>query len=111
MSVTNPLEKLAIEYWYHALMVVSIIIFLLSGAGVLKAFPLIPTATISLGSFFIGLGEWVNHPLQTMLKPANAYHPGGILSGHPRNNKPIGVIFVIFGFALVFFGLYKLVAA
>ncbi len=73
MSITNPLEKLAIEYWYHAVMVVSIIIFLLSGAGILKAFPLVPTAVISLGAFFISLGEWVNHPIQTILKPADAY--------------------------------------
>lgn len=110
MGITNPLEKLALEYWYHVVMAVSIVIFLLAGSGVLKAFPVAPVSLISLGSFFVGLGEWVNHPLQTSLRPADAYFPGGVITGHPRNNKPVGILFVILGVVLIGFGIFKFIA-
>jgi hypothetical protein len=107
-AVENPLSKLALDYWYKVVMVASLVIFLLCGAGLLKSFPIVPTAVISLGSFFIGLGEWINHPLQTSLLAASAYHPAGVLTGHPRSNKPIGVLFIVLGLAGVGFGAYKL---
>jgi hypothetical protein len=106
--VENPLSKLALDYWYQVLMVVSIMVFLLSGAGLLKAFPTAPTALISLGGFWIGLGEWVNHPLQTGLLPRSAYYPSGIVSGHPRRPSALGSFFLLFGFILVAWGIYKL---
>lgn len=106
----NPLSKLALDYWYQVLMVVGVVVFLASGSGLLKEFPVLPTATISLGSFFIGLGEWINHPLQTVLVGANIERPSGMLTGHPRSSRPIGVVFNIFGLALIVFGGYKLFA-
>jgi hypothetical protein len=106
----NPLSKLALDYWYQVLMVVSIVVFLASGAGVLNAFPTIPTSVISLGCFFIGLGEWTNHPLQTRILYATAYQPGGVIRGHPRNPKPTGIAFDVLGIALIIFGGYKFLA-
>ena len=108
MSITNPLEKLTIEYWYHALMIIGIVVFLLAGAGILKSFPLIPTSTISLGLFFFGLGEWRNHPLQTSLQPASLLFPAGIITGHPRSPSIIGIAFELVGIILIGFGIYKL---
>jgi hypothetical protein len=35
----NPLSKLSLDYWYHVLMVVCVVVFLACGSGVLKAFP------------------------------------------------------------------------
>ena len=107
-KMENPLSKLALDYWYQVLMVISMVVFLAAGAGVLAAFPTVPTAVISLGTFFDGLGEWVNHPLQTSIMRPTAYHSGGVLTAHPRNNQPIGVAFVILGLLLIFVGLYKL---
>lgn len=104
----NPLSKLAIDYWYQAVIVVSAVIFILCGMGSLNAFPVAPTASISAGGFFIGLGEWVNHPLQTTIIQPGINTLGGVISGHPRNNKPIGVFFVIIGFLLVGYGIYAL---
>lgn len=106
----NPLSKLALDYWYQVLMVVGIVVFILAGTGILKAFPVAPTALISLGGFWIGLGEWINHPLQTRLMPATALFPSGVITGHPRNPKFIGVIFDILGAALIIFGGYKFFA-
>jgi len=110
MESPNPLSKLALDYWYQVLMVVCVVIFLLAGAGILKAFPVPPTAAISAGGFFIGLGEWINHPLQTAIMRATAYQPGGVITGHPRSNKFIGVAFVALGVALVAWGGYLIVA-
>ena len=106
----NPLSKLAPDYWYQVLMVVGIVVFILSGTGLLKTFPTVPTSLISLGVFWIGLGEWVNHPLQTTLMRGNASFPGGVLSGHPRNQKAIGIAFDIIGVVLIVFGGYKFFA-
>ncbi|MEI2635587.1 MAG: hypothetical protein V9E92_01830 [Methylotenera sp.] len=100
----NPLSKLALDYWYQVVMVVGIVVFLLAGAGLLKAYPAIPTSLISLGAFFIGVGEWINHPLQTKL------HPIGIIRGHPRNAKFGGIAFDILGACLIIFGCYKFFA-
>jgi hypothetical protein len=104
----NPLSKLALDYWYQVLMVVSVAVFLLTGAGVLKAFPTAATALISLGGFWIGLGEWINHPLQTSFLSPNVYRPSGVLTSHPRQSKPIGIIFLLLGLILVAFGLFRL---
>jgi hypothetical protein len=106
--VENPLSKLALDYWYQVLMVVSIVVFLLSAAGVLKALPPLPTLLISLGGFWLGLGEWVNHPLQTRFYPQNVCHPDMFSEGHPRHSALLGVAFDLLGFALLGFGIYKL---
>jgi hypothetical protein len=103
----NPLSKLALDYWYQVLLVVSIVIFLLSGAGLLKAFPTAPTALISLGSFWIGLGEWVNHPLQTRFLPPNANFPSGVTTSHLRLSNTLGNFFLFLGFILIALGLFK----
>jgi len=109
MESQNPLSNLALDYWYQVLMVVCVVVFLLAGAGTLKAFPIPPTTAISAGGFFIGLGEWINHPLQTAIMRATAYQPGGVLTSHPRNNNIIGVAFVSLGIALVTWGAYLIV--
>jgi hypothetical protein len=110
MENPNPLSKLTLDYWYKVIMVVCVVVFLLAGVGILKAFPVPPTAAISAGGFFVGLGEWINHPLQTTIMHATAYQPGGVLTGHPRSNKTIGVAFVALGVALVAWGAYLIVA-
>jgi len=106
----NPLSKLALDYWYQVLMAVGVVVFLAAGAGLLSAFPTVPTAVISLGCFFVGLGEWINHPLQTKILHANAYRPGGVVTGHPRNPQFIGTAFDVLGVTIICIGLYKLLA-
>jgi len=60
---------------------------------------------LSLGLFLVGIGEWINHPFQTVLVPF------GKLTGHPRKNSPLGIAFDIAGVALVAVAIYKLVVA
>ena len=108
MDSLNPLSKLALDYWYQVFMAVCVVIFLLVGAGTLKEFPVAATAAISAGGFFIGLGEWINHPLQTTIVHATAYQHGGVMTEYPRSNSIIGVAFVVVGVGLVGYGLYRL---
>lgn len=59
----NPLSKLKIDYWYHAIMVVSIVILIVAFTVKLEGVNNSLVQLVSLGSFFIGLGKWINHPL------------------------------------------------
>lgn len=109
--MAEPHAVFKIEHWYHALAA-------LGAAGVISAlafeFPGVANAhvlLVSLGGFFVGLGEWINHPLQTAILPRSAYHSGGIITGHPRNARALGNLFDVFGFVLVAFGAYKIAAA
>lgn len=104
----NPVSKLALDHWYKVLMAGGLFMLLLAGAGLLKEFPTVPTAAISLGVFFFGMGEWINHPLQTQLMPPSAYFPGGVITGHPRKASAAGTFFDVLGLLLIGFVLYKL---
>lgn len=101
---------LKVEHWYH--------VFVVLGAGGtvaalsvdLKGVENAHALLLSLGGFFVGIGEWINHPLQSRIYPANAYTGGPfIASGHPRNPKALGMLFDLLGFALLAIGLYKIV--
>lgn len=66
----------------------------------------------SLGVLCYGLGEWINHPFKTILIAPNPASPGGgRLSGHPRGNRPTGVILVLAGLALMATAIYKIAQA
>lgn len=98
------------EYWYH-------VFVLLGSAGVLvslmietKGITNSQALLLSLGVLFIGLGEWINHPLQTGLMRSSVYAPGGgIVKGHPRNSNLLGWLFDFLGFSLIGTGLYKII--
>lgn len=106
--MNNPLAKLALDYWYKVLIVAGAFIFLLNGAGLLPSYPTAATGTISAGVFFWGLGEWINHPYQEQLLLNTLNRPYGKISGHPRNVRPIGIVFDILGLLLIGTGVFKL---
>jgi hypothetical protein len=103
----NPLSKLAIDHWYKALMAAGLGVFLVNGAGALKAYPALEVGLLSAGTFFFGLGEWMSHPLQTTFYPATAYRPGGIATSYPRRFSLGGLLFDILGLGLVGLGIYR----
>ena len=88
--MNNPLSKLTLDYWYKVLIVAGAFVFLLNGTGVLSAYPPGPTALVSLGVFFWGIGRVT-----------------ATISGYPRNPKRIGVVFDILAFVLIAIGVWK----
>ncbi len=106
--MVNPLSNLVLDSWYKVLMVVGMFVFLLTAAGVLSVLPAVPSLLISLGIFLFGLGEWVNHPLQTGLLSATAFHPAGIVTSYPRRFSVAGCIFDLIGLGLLGAGVYRL---
>jgi hypothetical protein len=59
-------------------------------------------ALLSLGGVFVGLGEWINHPLQERVGV------GFKITGYPRRNSFLGVAFVLFGLSLAGYGVYRI---
>lgn len=64
-----------------------------------------------LGLVFLGIGEFINHPSQTVIKYDVLNRPEGVFSGRPRRNKPFGLLVGAMGFALIVLGLYRIVMA
>ena len=98
----SPLSSLKIDYWYKAVLVISTALLVIALTVPMQGVPNSAIALLSLSGVFIGLGEWINHPLQERIG-------GGFkISGHPRNNSPLGVLLVAAGLALAGYGIYKL---
>lgn len=110
--MVEPLSRLKIEYWYHALMVIGAAGALVAMTVELKGVANAHALVMSLGILCVGMGEWINHPLQTKLMPPNFYaRSGGVITSHPRSNSVVGVLFDILGFTLAAIAIYKIVQA
>ena len=106
----NPLKNLKIDYWYKALLVAGVVALFLSLTVELKGIENTTVQLISLGIFFIGLGEWINHPLQTRILPPGPQYPGwSKAQGYLRSNSFLGNAFDIVGIILIGFGLSKFI--
>ena len=103
---------LKVEHWYHlfvALGATGVVVSLsIDVKGIANAHALL----LSLGTMFIGIGEWINHPLQTRVLHPTAYTPrGSIITGYPRNPSTLGNLFDLLGFALLALAIYKIAMA
>ena len=99
---TNPLANLAIDYWYKAVLVIATCVLIASLSVEMKGVENCVVQLIALGAIFIGLGEWINHPLQTRLIP------GAKITGHPRRNKLGGNLLDALGVVLILIGVVKI---
>ena len=101
-----------IEHWYQLLIA-------LGAAGVIAALTVevkgisnVHALFIFAGVMFVGIGEWVNHPLDTKLMRPTIYAPnGGVASGHPRKPTNLGNLFNVLGFVLIVVSLFKITIA
>lgn len=97
-----------LDYWYK--------VFVIGGAAGtatalvfdLKAIDNTHALLLFLGMFFIGIGEWINHPIQTRLIPRTAFHPAGVTESHPRHPNALGTLFDLLGGALLAKALYEI---
>lgn len=89
-------------------MAVGFIVFVMAAVGLVTAFPAGPTAVVGLGVFFVGMGEWISHPLETSIYVGDGRMPPGVATRYPRRWKPLGVMFDLMGLALIGLGVYGL---
>ena len=97
---SNPLSNLKIDYWYKALIVIGACVLLIALSVEVKVADNTVVGLFALGAIFIGLGEWINHPLQVRIMP------GWQFEGYPRRNTVAGNSFDLLGFLFVGFGIY-----
>ena len=107
----NPLSKLQLKDWYHIMIVAGFFLFILSITVKLVDIDNNIVQLFSLAMFFYGLGEMINHPIQQSLLPPSVFTGGTpmIGTGHPRNNSPIGVFFLIISAILLLVSIYKMI--
>jgi hypothetical protein len=110
--MTTLLGGLKIDYWYKAILVAGVGFLVLSLTVKFQGIENSHVAVLSLGASLIGLGEWVNHPFQTIIvSPSEGYPGWGKLSGHPRKNTLLGNTFLLIGLVILGVGIYRLVMA
>lgn len=100
--MSNPLQSLALDYWYKAVLAISTVLLIVSLTMPLQSVSNSCAQLLCLGGVFIGLGEWINHPLQTRVGA------GFKITGYPRRFTFLGSVFVLLGFVCIYFGIAKL---
>ena len=92
-------------------MLISGALFLLCAMGMLPALPAHETLMLSAGVFFICFGERTNHFERRVEYPLDEY---GQYIGHKhllvRDNKAVGIFFVIVGVVILAYAAFKLAA-
>lgn len=98
--MTNPLENLKIDYWYKMLPVIGGLTLVLSLTTKMQVADNSTVALVSIGVIFIGIGEWINHPLQT------AVGTGYQITSYNRMNRFWGNLWDGMGAVLILCALY-----
>src|ERR1044072_5956234 len=89
--MSNPLSGLKIDHWWHAFTV-------LGAAGIIASMTIKSNVVsnrdallLSLGFFLFGVGQWINHPLQTRLEGSLKF------TGYHRSPYPLGLVLEFLG--------------
>lgn len=98
----NPLANLKIDYWYKALLAIGVCVLILSLSLEMKGVQNSVVQLVSLGAILVGIGEWINHPLQE-----RGGH-GFKVSGHRRINTDPGNVCDLAGIILASVGIVKI---
>jgi len=91
------LKNLDLRHWWIAV-VASGIAF--TTAAIAAQF--VPMIFLGLGLLLFGIGEWIDHPIQTQLGPNFK------VTSYPRHTTVLGFILDAVGIGLMCVGLYKL---
>lgn len=95
----NPLSTLKIDYWYKILPVIGTITLILGLSVDIKGTSNILVQLVSVAVIFIGIGEWINHPLQTQVSinyKITSYNRVNKLSGNIWDLIGVGIIIYAF---------------
>jgi hypothetical protein len=91
------LKKFDLEHWWKLLAAAGATIVVAS-----IAVKFTPTIFLGLGLLACGIGEWIDHPLQTKIGQ------GFKITGYPRSPSILGVVLDGVGIVLAIVGLIKL---
>ena len=94
----NWFKSLSLDYWYKMLILGSLFFLFIALTVPFQGVSNAAVALMAFGLFWIGTGEWINHPLQTRI------YPGFSTRRFTRRNSPLGVCFVVLGVALILRG-------
>ena len=95
----NPLTALKIDYWYKILPVVATVTLIIGLTVEVKGVSNILVQLVSIGVIFIGIGEWINHPLQT------GVGPGLKITSYNRINTIAGNTWDLLGAVIIVYAL------
>ncbi len=108
--MSNVLSSLKIDYWYKAVLVFGATLLVLSLTVPFHGVPNREVALLSSGLAIFGLGEWINHPLRTIIRQPDINYPGWLkCEGHPWKPSTLGIMLDIVGLALIGWAIYHLV--
>lgn len=99
--MTNPLQNLTIDNWYKGIFVLGACVLVLALSVELKNISNNLVQCAALGFILIGIGEWINHPLQTK------FVPGFKLTSYNRLPSILGTLFDILGLIIIMVGIWK----
>lgn len=99
--MANPLDNLKIDYWYKMLPVIGGLTLVLSLTTEMLVANNVTVSLLSLSAIFIGIGEWINHPLQVVIGH------GCKLTSYNRKNIFWGNAWNVLGGALILYALYS----
>jgi len=95
----NPLSSLKIDYWYKIFPVIGAVTLILSLTVEMKGISNIFVQLLSVGVIFFGVGEWINHPLQTKLIGL------GKITSYNRINTRAGNLWDVIGIGIIIYAL------
>ncbi len=95
----NPLSSLKIDYWYKILPVIGTVTLIIGLTVDVKGVSNVLVQLLSVGVIFIGIGEWINHPLQTRVGM------GMKITSYNRINTFAGNAWNLIGFFIILYSL------
>lgn len=96
---SNPLSNLAIDYWYKAVLVIATCVLIAALSVEMQGVENNVVQLLAMGLILVGLGEWINHPLQVSIAPAykiTSYRRSSSFGGNLLDL--IGVVLMVIGF-------------
>lgn len=99
------LRGLKIDRWYKVFVYLGAVAFIISLFVEVKVITNRELVMLSLGLFFIGVGEWKNEKVLAYYKPPNVYTGSAALVQHPvRKPDFVGVFFDVIGVLFFLYG-------
>lgn len=96
----NPFPTLKIDYWYKLLPILGAIGLILSLTVNVKVADNLTVLLVSVGIICVGIGEWINHPLQTQVGV------GFKITSYNRKNKLSGNLWDLLGLVVMVYAIW-----